>query len=79
MLCLEQGCSVNHNGTKVVWKEAWPRGMEVDNKEMEGMTPLMLAIQFLRGYSAHLTVLELLMSDNSTGNRVLSHFQTFIS
>ena len=59
---------MNHNGTKVVWKEAWSYEMESD-QEMEGMTPLMLAIQFLRGYSAYMMVNELMMSDNSTGNQ----------
>ena len=39
------------------------------NKEMEGMTPLMLAIQFLQGYSAYMMVNELMMADNSTGNQ----------
>ena len=35
---------MNYNGTKVVWKDGYGKGLD---KEMEGVTPLMLAIMFL--------------------------------
>ena len=66
ILCLAEGCSVNHNGTKVVLKEYGFRESEPD-KEMDGMTPLMLAVQFLRSFDSYAMVNELMMSDNNTG------------
>ena len=58
---------MNHNGTKAVWKEAWSRGPSPDAGEMGGLTPLMLAIQFLDGYDSYAMKMELLMNAIDTG------------
>ena len=61
-----EGCSVNYNGTKVVWKDGYGKGLD---KEMEGVTPLMLAIMFLSTEHIGDMAEKLMMTDESIGKQ----------
>ena len=56
---------MNYNGTKVVWKDALGEGFD---KEMKGVTPLMLAIMFVPIEDVDDMVNSLISNDDNTGD-----------